>query len=74
MYDAATTHAARMLAGAAFARVLPLSMVLGAAFMLAVDTLCRTAFATEVPPGVVTAFVGTPVFVALMALALRRGA
>jgi len=67
-------HAARMLAGAAFARVLPLSMVLGAAFMLAVDTLCRTAFATEVPPGVVTAFVGTPVFVALMAIALRRGA
>jgi iron complex transport system permease protein len=64
-------HAARMLAGAGFARVLPLSMVLGAAFMLAVDTLCRTAFATEVPPGVVTAFVGTPVFVALMAISFR---
>jgi len=67
-------HAARLLVGAAFARVLPLSMVLGAAFMLAVDTLCRTAFATEMPPGVVTAFVGTPVFIALMAVSFRRNA
>ena len=67
-------HAARLLVGAAFARVLPLSMILGAGFMLAVDTLCRAAFATEVPPGVVTAFVGTPVFVALMAISFRRNA
>jgi iron complex transport system permease protein len=67
-------HAARLLVGAAFARVLPLSMVLGAAFMLAVDTLCRAAFAVEMPPGAVTAFVGTPVFVALMAVSFRRNA
>jgi len=67
-------HAARLLTGAAFARVLPLSIALGAGFMLAVDTLCRTAFAIEVPPGVVTAFIGTPVFVALMALSFRRDA
>ncbi len=67
-------HAARLLAGAAFARVLPLSLVLGAGFMLAVDTICRTAFATEVPPGVATAFVGTPVFIVLLALSFRRSA
>ena len=67
-------HAARLLAGASFARVLPLSLVLGAGFMLAVDTLCRTAFATEVPPGVATAFVGTPAFVALLYLTFRRSA
>ena len=67
-------HAARLLTGAAFTRVLPLSLVLGAAFMLAVDTACRTAFATEVPPGVATAFVGTPVFIALLAISFRRAA
>ena len=67
-------HAARLLAGASFPRVLSLSIVLGAGFMLAVDTLCRTAFATEVPPGVATAFVGTPVFIALLAITFRRGA
>jgi len=67
-------HAARLLVGAAFARVLPLSIALGAGFMLAVDTICRIAFATEIPPGVVTAFVGTPVFIALLALSFRRSA
>jgi iron complex transport system permease protein len=67
-------HACRMLVGAAFARLLPLSLVLGAAFMLAVDTLCRTAFGTEVPPGVATAFIGTPVFIALLAASFRRSA
>jgi iron complex transport system permease protein len=65
-------HAARMLAGAAFARLLPLSVVLGAAFMLGIDTLCRTAFGTEVPPGVATAFIGTPVFIVLLAASFRR--
>jgi iron complex transport system permease protein len=65
-------HAARLLVGASFARVMPLSLVLGAAFMLAVDTLCRTAAATEIPPGVATAFVGTPVFIALLAATFRR--
>jgi len=60
--------------GAPFVRVLPLSLVLGAAFMLAVDTMCRTAFGTEVHPGVVTAFIGTPVFIALLAISFRRGA
>jgi iron complex transport system permease protein len=67
-------HAARLLVGASFPRVLSLSIVLGAGFMLAVDTLCRTAFATEVPPGVATAFVGTPAFIALLALTFRRSA
>ena len=65
-------HAARLLVGASFARVLPLSLVLGAAFMLAVDTLCRTLAATEIPPGVATAFVGTPVFIVLLAATFRR--
>jgi iron complex transport system permease protein len=65
-------HAARLLVGASFARVMPLSLVLGAAFMLAVDTLCRTVAATEIPPGVATAFVGTPVFIVLLAATFRR--
>jgi iron complex transport system permease protein len=65
-------HAARLLVGASFARVLPLSLLLGAGFMLAVDTLCRTAFSSEIPPGVATAFVGTPVFIALLAVTFRR--
>ncbi len=65
-------HAARLLAGPGFARVLPLSALLGAAFLLAVDTLCRALTESEVPPGVVTALIGTPAFLALLAFSSRR--
>jgi iron complex transport system permease protein len=65
-------HAARLLVGADFSRVLPISAVLGAAFLLLVDTLCRTIAATELPPGVLTALIGTPVFIWLLAATYRR--
>jgi iron complex transport system permease protein len=64
-------HAARLLVGPAFGRLLPLAMLMGAAFMLAVDTLCRTMAGIEVPPGVLTALIGTPFFLWLFALARR---
>jgi iron complex transport system permease protein len=64
-------HAARLLVGPDFARLLPLAMLIGAAFMLAVDTLCRTLATIEVPPGVLTALIGTPFFLWLFALARR---
>ncbi len=64
-------HAARMLIGPEFSRLLPLSMVLGAAFLLAVDTLARTAAPIEIPPGVLTALIGTPFFLWLFATARR---
>ena len=65
-------HAARLLVGPDFGRLLPLAMLLGAAFLLAVDTLCRTLATIEVPPGVLTALIGTPFFLWLFALARRR--
>jgi iron complex transport system permease protein len=64
-------HAARLLVGPDFGRLLPLAMLLGAAFLLAVDTLCRTIATIEVPPGVLTALIGTPFFLWLFALARR---
>ena len=64
-------HAARLLVGPDFGRLLPLSMLMGAGFMLAVDTLCRTLASIEVPPGVLTAMIGTPFFLWLFALARR---
>jgi iron complex transport system permease protein len=63
-------HGARLLVGPGFGRLLPLAMLLGAAFLLAVDTLCRS-LTTELPPGVVTAIVGTPLFLWLFAMARR---
>lgn len=59
-------HAARLLVGASFARVLPVSMLLGALLMLVIDTVGRNMAASEVPPGVLTALIGAPVLFALM--------
>lgn len=60
-------HAARLLGGPETARLIPLSMALGAAFLLGVDTLARGAARTEVPLGILTAALGTPLFLYLLA-------
>jgi iron complex transport system permease protein len=65
-------HAARLIAGPEFSRLLPAAMLLGAGYLLAVDTLARTMAAIEVPIGILTAFIGAPFFLWLLATA-RRG-
>lgn len=60
-------HAARLLAGPHFARLMPLSALLGAAFLLAVDTAARMTTDAEVPLGVLTALLGAPLFLWLLA-------
>lgn len=65
-------HAVRLLVGAEFSRLLPLSMLVGGTFMLAVDTLARMMAQIEVPPGILTAAIGTPAFIWLMAATYRR--
>jgi iron complex transport system permease protein len=65
-------HMARLLAGPEFSRLLPAAMLLGAGYLLAVDTLARTMAAIEVPIGILTAFIGAPFFLWLLATA-RRG-
>ena len=65
-------HMARFLFGPAFTRLLPASALLGGGFLLLVDTLARSAGRQEVPLSVLTAVVGTPLFITLLARA-RRG-
>ncbi|MBK6394626.1 MAG: iron ABC transporter permease [Betaproteobacteria bacterium] len=55
-------HFARLAVGPDFSRLMPVSAILGAAFLLLVDTLARTTARIEIPLGVLTAFVGTPLF------------
>ncbi|HEX6751750.1 MAG TPA: iron ABC transporter permease [Longimicrobium sp.] len=60
-------HVVRMLWGPDHRFLIPASVLLGAAFVVLADTLARTAAApTELPVGVVTAFVGVPFFVWLL--------
>jgi iron complex transport system permease protein len=65
-------HAARFLVGADHRRVLPLTALGGAGFLMLADLIAHTLLAPEVLPlGVVTAFVGAPFFVYLLRRAKR---
>lgn len=60
-------HMVRRVVGGGHRRVLPLSLLLGAAFLVLADMLARTVIAPdELPIGVVTAFVGAPFFVLIL--------
>lgn len=65
-------HLARLIVGPAYAVLLPTSALLGAGYLLLVDDLCRAAFTTELPLGIVTAVLGAPVFVAILVKARRQ--
>ncbi len=60
-------HAVRLVWGADYRFLLPLSTICGAIFLILADTLSRTVLMpTEVPVGVVTAFLGAPFFLYLL--------
>lgn len=55
-------HIARMLVGNDFRRVLPISALLGAIFLLTMDDLARMISVNELPISVLTSIIGAPVF------------
>ena len=63
-------HIVRLLVGPGHRGLLPVSLLAGASMMVVADLLSRTVVSpNEIPVGVVTTFVGAPLFVYL----LRRG-
>ena len=60
-------HTLRLLAGPSYRSILPLSVLFGGAFLALADLAARTvAGPSEIPIGVVTAFVGAPFFVLVL--------
>lgn len=60
-------HAARFVVGPGHRRLLPTTALLGAIFMVWVDTIARTVFAPqELPVGVVTSLIGVPAFAVIL--------
>ena len=60
-------HMVRLIAGASYRVVLPMTITFGAAFLILADIPGRTLSApAEVPIGVVTAFIGAPFFIVLL--------
>ena len=60
-------HAARLMIGSDYRRLLPASAILGAATLMYSDTFARMAFApVELPVGIIMAVLGAPFFLFLL--------
>ena len=60
-------HLARMLVGPNLKFMLPASVLLGGAYLLLIDDISRTFFAVEIPLSILTAIIGAPFFIYLLA-------
>lgn len=60
-------HILRLTIGPDHFRLLPMAALVGASFLVLTDTVARTVFApTEIPVGILTAFIGGPMFLYLL--------
>lgn len=67
-------HLARLLTGASHQRVLPLATVLGGGLLVLADLFARTLISpAEIPIGIITALIGGPVFIMLLAREKKLG-
>jgi cobalamin transport system permease protein len=67
-------HAIRLAGPSSYRMLIPLSLVIGAGFLVLADVVARTALSpAEIPIGVVTAFCGAPFFAVVMRTSRRFG-
>lgn len=59
-------HIARFLIGSNHNALIPFSAILGATFLVIVDTLSRTISQTEIPLGIITSLIGIPIFILVL--------
>ncbi len=59
-------HLSRRIVGSDCRRLMPMACLFGAAFLLLVDNMARCLTATEIPIGILPAFVGAPFFIYVM--------
>ena len=59
-------HAGRLIVGPDHKRLLPVSVGLGAAFMILIDNVARTLLPGEIPLGVLTGLIGVPLLIILL--------
>lgn len=65
-------HAVRLFVGSDYRWIVPYSMVMGAAYLLVVDIIARTAIAPrEISTGIITTMIGAPVFIQLVRMKAR---
>ncbi|MCC3298929.1 FecCD family ABC transporter permease [Arthrobacter caoxuetaonis] len=65
-------HLARLWVGSDHRVLLPVSLLLGGTYLILIDTLSRSITSSEIPLGILTAIIGAPVFVALLARSQKK--
>jgi iron complex transport system permease protein len=66
-------HMARTIVGSDHRPMLPASLMIGSIYVILIDDLARTLSATEIPLGILTALIGTPVFAIFLRRSQSRG-
>jgi iron complex transport system permease protein len=59
-------HISRLLVGPDHKRLLPVSLLVGAIYLLLIDNIARTASNLEIPLGILTAMIGAPFFIYML--------
>ena len=59
-------HFCRRLFGYDYKRLIPAAILLGATFLMLTDNIARVALTSEIPIGILTSFVGAPVFIYML--------
>lgn len=59
-------HIGRLLVGPNHQRLLPVCLLLGAAYLLLIDDIARLVASVEIPIGILTAIIGAPFFIYLL--------
>lgn len=57
-----TPHIGRMLIGTGNEKLIPISIMMGAIYLLLIDDMCRLLYSSEIPLSVLTALIGAPIF------------
>ena len=65
-------HLCRMIFGYDYRRLIPATALFGATFLLVVDDIARMATTAEIPIGILTSFVGAPLFLYLLLTGGRK--
>ena len=66
-------HVARIFVGPNYRYLLPASLLTGATFLILADDIARSAFAAEIPLGILTSVIGAPFFILLLLRERKRG-
>jgi len=66
-------HFARLIVGPQHGRMIPFTFLLGALLLLVMDDLARTMTVSEIPIGIITAFLGAPLFAYFLISGKRTG-